>query len=141
MLYMGMGRTRDITTAFAVQGGRIAPVFDTADRATIVSLDDHGRTTRCEQPLEPPPARALLRLREGGVSALVCGAISRPMEQVAASCGLRLVSFVAGELDEVVRAWRDGRLDDGRFAMPGCRARRGRRTRRGRGGQNGYGNG
>jgi hypothetical protein len=57
------------------------------------------------------------------VRALVCGAISWPTQDMAAAYGIRVLSFVAGDLDRVIGAWFAGGLEDGTFVMPGCRGR------------------
>lgn len=120
--------------AFIVWRERIAPVFDTASTAVVVARDAEGRTTsRLEVLPGPSPALDLRRIKDMGVDTLVCGAMSRPMQQVAASCGLRVVCFVAGRTEDIVTAWLEGRLDSGRYAMPGCRGRRRRRSGKGRG--------
>jgi hypothetical protein len=66
------------------------------------------------------PSQKALRLAELGVDTLVCGAISRPLASMVAAYGIETVAFVAGDLTDVIQAWRDGTLGGGRFAMPGC---------------------
>jgi len=55
-----------------------------------------------------------------GGTGMVCGAISRPLQCLVASCGITVIPFVAGDLQEVIQAWLDGRIEDELFAMPGC---------------------
>ncbi|MDP2862869.1 MAG: hypothetical protein Q8N95_08765, partial [Desulfobacterales bacterium] len=55
-----------------------------------------------------------------GVGTLVCGAISRPLHGMVIASGIRVISFVAGDLRKVINAWLDGNLESGKFAMPGC---------------------
>jgi predicted Fe-Mo cluster-binding NifX family protein len=73
--------------------------------------------------------RKAARLADLGVDTLVCGAISRSMREVVAASGIRVISFVSGERDEVVRAWLGGGLDQPAFTMPGCGGRRRARVR------------
>jgi predicted Fe-Mo cluster-binding NifX family protein len=119
--------TGSMKTAFAHWENRIAPVFDTARRICVVESES-GRIVRETQETLPPdlPVRKALRLMELGVAALVCGAISRPIHGLVAAYGIRVVPFVAGDLREVIRAWLDGTLERGAFAMPGCCGRKGR---------------
>ncbi|RPJ42851.1 MAG: hypothetical protein EHM19_09800 [Candidatus Latescibacterota bacterium] len=118
-------------TAFAVWENRIAPVFDAAQRIRIVDFDD-GRVIReSEEPLEDEmPAGRALRLAELGVGTLICGAISRPLEEMVAANGIRVVPFVSGDLRTLIDAWLSGGFDGALFSMPGCR-RSDRRRRRG----------
>jgi predicted Fe-Mo cluster-binding NifX family protein len=117
--------TGKMKAAFATWNNRIAPVFDVAPVVSIVEAKD-GRLVG-----EPQEARLdgvlmnrVRRLVELGVDTLVCGAISRPLHDMVASQGVRLIPFVAGDLDKVVRAWLNGELAGGAFAMPGCYRRR-----------------
>ena len=63
-----------------------------------------------------------LRLAELGVSTLICGAISKSVNETVMSYGIRVIPFVAGELQDVVEVWLKGVLDQDCFAMPGCRS-------------------
>jgi len=120
--------TGPMKTAFAHWENRIAPVFDTARRICVVESES-GRVVRQTQETLPVelPVRKALRLMDLGVGVLVCGAISRPIHGLVAAYGIRVIPFVAGDLQEVIRAWLDGTLECGAFAMPGCFGRKGRR--------------
>jgi predicted Fe-Mo cluster-binding NifX family protein len=116
--------------AFPCWDGRIAPVFDTARDLHVVSTESGRVVSTSEEPLPSgPPGRKAARLSELGVETLVCGAISRPMQDAVASFGIRVVSFVSGERDEVVRAWLGGELARPAFTMPGCGGRQRARFR------------
>jgi predicted Fe-Mo cluster-binding NifX family protein len=107
--------------------GRVSPVFDVAAQVVLVDLDDEeddgGRRT--ESLGNTAPHDRARRLTELGVEVVVCGAISWLLEALLATSGIRVIPLVCGEVEEVVRAFRDGTLGDERFVMPGCR--RGRR--------------
>jgi predicted Fe-Mo cluster-binding NifX family protein len=70
------------------------------------------------------------RLAELGVGTLVCGAISRPFQEMVAAYGIRVIPFVAGDLSDVIEAWLSGNLESDIFVMPGYSGR-GRGRRRG----------
>ncbi len=107
--------------AFAIWNDRLAPVFDVARRMRVVEAEGGRIVGTADEmlPLEPPAARAL-RLAERGAQVLVCGAISRPLQELIESYGIKVIPFVAGEMEEIVRAWLEARLEGERFAMPGC---------------------
>ncbi len=118
--------------AFSIWNERIAPVFDVARHFWIIELADGritGQTGR-RFSTDDPDERAL-RLASMGVEQVVCGAISRHGCQALTEKGLKVVSFVAGELEQVVQACLCGSLDNGELAMPGCGRTGARRTRRG----------
>lgn len=113
-------------TAFAYWENRIAPVFDTARDLLLVESEEERITREERLPLadEPPLARTL-RLVELGIETLVCGAISRALQEMLLAYGIRVRGFVAGDLHEVVSAWLEGKMNQEVFAMPGCLGRGG----------------
>jgi predicted Fe-Mo cluster-binding NifX family protein len=126
-------RYKGMKTAFSCWKGRIAPVFDVAPEICLVETGVGGALVRATEnvPDGPPIAKAL-RLASLGAGTLVCGAISRPLSEAMQAEGIRVIAFVAGDMDEIIKAWAENRLGDGGFAMPGCcrRRRRGRRCSR-----------
>jgi predicted Fe-Mo cluster-binding NifX family protein len=108
-------------TAFVSWDNRIAPVFDTAQQIYIVETEA-GRIVSATQGYLPaePSVRKCLSLVEMGVAALVCGAISKPMQGLVAAYGIRVIPFIAGKLNDVVEAWLGGNLKQDFFTMPGC---------------------
>lgn len=113
--------------AFAIWGNRIAPVFDVARFIHLVEIEAGCilRETQ-ESLLNEMVAQKALRLAELKVGALVCGAISRPMQAMVAAYGIQVIPFVAGELHEIIQAWLSRDLERDTYTMPGC-CRRGRR--------------
>jgi predicted Fe-Mo cluster-binding NifX family protein len=107
--------------AFSCWGQRIAPVFDTAQQVHIIEVES-GRivSERRELLAHDLPMQKMLRLSELGVGALICGAISRPLQAMVAAHGIQVISFVAGETTDVIQAWLKGGLNGSAFAMPGC---------------------
>ncbi|MBW2558280.1 MAG: NifB/NifX family molybdenum-iron cluster-binding protein [Deltaproteobacteria bacterium] len=61
------------------------------------------------------------RLRELGIQVLLCGAISRPMEQMILASGIEITPFLRGRVDDVLSAYFSGRLIEPDFTLPGCR--------------------
>jgi predicted Fe-Mo cluster-binding NifX family protein len=113
--------------AFAVWNNRIAPVFDVAREVRLVEAES-GRIIRerDEKLLADSGPEKGRRLIELGVDTLVCGAISRLMLSQIAAYDIRVVSFVAGDIGEVMRAWLSGDFIKEAFTMPGCRRGGGR---------------
>ena len=112
----------------------MAPVFDTAERVLVVESDDGRLVSQAHETLPADdPYRKIERLAELGVETLVCGAVTREMQERLTARGIRFIPFVAGELETIVHAWRDGRLDEPVFAMPGCGRHWRNRCGRGRG--------
>ena len=107
--------------AFSVWNDRIAPVFDVARHLWIVKTESGVIAQQCKEAFpDAPSVGKAIRLVELGVNDLVCGAISRSLQDILSAYGLRIFPFVAGNLQEVVHAWLNGTLERPVFAMPGC---------------------
>ena len=108
-------------TAFSLWNERIAPVFDVARHIWIIDTTERqivGQTGR-RFSSDDPHERAL-RLSSLQVEQLVCGAITRTAYEALADRGIQVVSFVAGDIEQVIQAWLDDRLKNGDLTMPGC---------------------
>jgi len=105
--------------------GRVSPVFDVAGNVLVVEVDDGVEQARRDVvfDVEHPQGRAV-RLTEAGANVLVCGAISRPLEMAISAAGIDVIPQTCGEVERVLAAFIDGRLDQGAFLMPGCCGRR-----------------
>jgi len=122
--------------AMTVWNGRISPVLDAARSLLVVEMENGVASSRREEfVLGESVQEKLSRLEELGVETLVCGAVSRPLAKMIASRGIRLIPFVCGDSEEVLKAVAANRIPGTAFSMPGCgfgRRSRGRRGRRGR---------
>lgn len=116
--------------AVSVWKERIAPVFDVAQTMLLIETE-MSESTEPEQLAMPEPdsvdrGEYLARF---GVEELICGAISRCLYQQVEAQGIRVHGFLSGAMTDLIDAWRENRLDDVKFAMPGCQCRRrGQRT-------------
>jgi len=117
--------------AIPIWQSRVSPVFDAARRLLIVDVEEGRETARTEETIsEISPPRKARRLRELGVDVLICGAVSRPLAALIAQSGVRVVPWIAGDVEEVLKYYIDGRMPDPRFLMPGCGRYWGRGGRR-----------
>ncbi|MEA5097005.1 MAG: hypothetical protein VB032_00510, partial [Burkholderiaceae bacterium] len=66
------------------------------------------------------PLKNVARLTELEVGTLICGAISRPVQEMLKAREIRVIPFVAGKLFDVLDAWRAGEINGDLYAMPGC---------------------
>lgn len=108
--------------ALSVHKGNISTVFDAASDLLIVDSSGEARAGGLSYRfVASDPAGRAAELKDQGVGALICGAISRPMETHIASRGIVLYPFVRGGVDEIIDAYRANRLDQANFFLPGCR--------------------
>ncbi len=111
--------------AITTHDGRVSPVFDVARRLVLVDVEQGREATRKEEVLDQAnPAARAQRIAEIGVDVLICGAISRPLQDMLTSSGVQVTPWVCGSVEEVLQAFLCGRLSDASFLMPGCCGRR-----------------
>jgi predicted Fe-Mo cluster-binding NifX family protein len=122
--------------ALPINGERISPVLDVARRFLLVDVAPDSEVGRREARIEHQDLVAKAkRIVELGPHVLICGAISRPLETLLVSAGVRVIPNTCGAVDEVVAAFVSGRLTEQAFLMPGCTGRHRRFRRRHRGGR------
>ena len=110
--------------AVATWNGRVSPVFDVARQVQILDVEDGVVRTRHEEELPGTEPRAQVdRLTAMAPHVLICGAVSRSMEALLATTGIEVISFTAGEVEEVLAAWLAGSVSNPALSMPGCRGR------------------
>ena len=129
--------------ALTVWDGRVSPVFDVSREAVILTIDHGAVAARCSRNIETPTAALKVdRLMDLGIETLICGAISEPLHRELTARGVRVLGFVAGEIEEVIQAFIAGTLPAPGLSMPGCCAGQNRfRGGRGRGWRRGGGRG
>jgi len=104
--------------AIPTWNGRVSPVFDAAERLLIIDTKDKKECSRFETEISEKnfPARAM-RLKELGVETLVCGAISMPLLYMITNANIRVMPWVSGRAEHVLKAFLDEKLFQ--FLMPG----------------------
>jgi predicted Fe-Mo cluster-binding NifX family protein len=101
---------------------RVSPVFDTATRILIVDIEKDREVDRKELYLNAMSlTERVTILQKSGVSNVICGGISDILANMLSSAKIDLIGDIAGEIEQVLAAYRAKRLDDPRFLMPGAR--------------------
>ena len=114
---------------FSVWNNRIASVFDTASHVVLVEVESGCIMNESEGTLpDGSILEKILRLKDLSIGVVVCGAISREVQEQIVSYGIEVIPFVSGDLRRVIDGWLKGELDRDDFAMPGCCRGRGRRA-------------
>jgi predicted Fe-Mo cluster-binding NifX family protein len=106
--------------AIPIRDSSIATVADFAHVLMVVDYDNNvesGRNVIDFHRLIVPARVAVLD--DNGVTTLICGAISRPFATMVIHCGIELIPFMSGNVDEVITAYFSGDLANPRFFMPG----------------------
>lgn len=107
--------------AIPVMRGRVAPVLNWCSRVVIFPTTPEGEVGQefCAPELEPLERLQVLLAK--GVKILICGALSADLQRRATQLGFKVIPGVAGDIDAVVTAYRQNRLDQPEFWLPGCR--------------------
>jgi predicted Fe-Mo cluster-binding NifX family protein len=111
--------------------------LDTAGRCLLIDIVDGDEVGRQDAELTgQTPQMRVQCIAALNADVLICGAVSRPLLSALASTGIDVRPHVCGEIETILAALIDGRLDNDTFLMPGCCGRRrrgqGRRHRGGR---------
>lgn len=114
---------RAIVLAIPDHNGRVAPLFDVASRFLITNSKSPDEKSYLEAASYSGLSK-IDRLRETGVNVVICSAINMIYARALQSRGIDLVPGVIGEVDEIIDAFLNGRLNIDKFAMPGCAWRR-----------------
>ena len=106
--------------AMTVWEGWISPVFDVCRRGLILEIEGRNAVSSVDIDLDTTTPLQKIEILVGHeIDTLICGAISKPVYWEARSRGLRVISFVTGEVDEVIQAFVAGRLPTPALTMPG----------------------
>lgn len=111
--------------AIPVFRSRVAPVLNWCSTIRIFSEE----TTTLGREITLPNMSAFDRLKvlqDEGVQTVICGALSPDLLRYGESIGLQIIPGVAGEISDVIEAYRAEALDQPCFWIPGCRGRSGR---------------
>jgi predicted Fe-Mo cluster-binding NifX family protein len=111
------------TIAIPIFKSRVSPVFDTCTRLLLIDLEDNRQLSRKEFDLDNFSLRERLQLLEkNDVAVIICGGISDIFHAILSNSNILLISGICGNVDEVIKAHIDGRLNDPCFFMPGYKA-------------------
>ncbi|MFO8165445.1 MAG: NifB/NifX family molybdenum-iron cluster-binding protein [Thermodesulfobacteriota bacterium] len=112
--------------AIPTWNGRISPVFDTASRLLVVEIKEKSEVARFETDISEHflPGKTM-RLTGLEIDTLICGAISRPLAYMITTAGIKLIPWIAGQVEEILEAFLKDNLFDPQYIMPGCAGYRG----------------
>ena len=112
--------------AIPIFGPRVSPRFDYAPGLFLFNLEDNRVVESEKFSLQAwDRLQRLQKLRELGVNTLICGGIDGNSAQILSDYGIRVIAWVAGEADEAMRCFLQGKLRPGVELCARCR--RGRR--------------
>jgi NADH-quinone oxidoreductase subunit E len=106
--------------AIPIFESRVSPVLDVCNRMVVVDIDGTCEVRRDTISLgNADLAERIEIVAQRGIHKIICGGISDMMSKCLAARNIILISGIAGELEKVIRAFVDDKLDDACFNMPG----------------------
>ena len=110
--------------ALTVWENRISPVFDSTRMLLIVDTGSRGMADKQYVPFDcDSPFSRAAKLDDLGAGVLICGAISSSFADLIEARNIRIIPFIAGEVNEVVEAYLAGTPVIEKFRIPGHAAR------------------
>ena len=106
--------------AIPIFQSRISPVLDTCNDLALVDLPEAAALPRATVSLKSlnPGERAAVMARQG-VDKIICAGVSDLMTACIVSYGIRVISGLSGEVEQIIAAYQQDRLDQECFRMPG----------------------
>ncbi len=106
---------------------KISPVFDSARALLIAEIENKKIISRRCELFKPEMTHCLAdSLGKLEIDVLICGAISETPAKIIEACGINLIPFIGGNLEEVLLLYAKENRIKSIFLMPGCGRKRNR---------------
>ena len=108
--------------AVSIWEGKISPVLDTASTLLIVENETQTESSRFEANLfAQDMSQRCSFIRGLDLDVLICGAVSRQLAGMLKASGIKIISGISGQAEDVLKAYlKEGLLHSG-FFMPGSK--------------------
>ena len=109
-----------IRIAIPIFHNRVSPVLDTCTRLLITDFEGKDGVERREISFDLySPLERFEIVKKLNPDVIICCGISEVFDRMLQSAGIRLISGIAGDVEQVVEAFLCNRIDDPCFRMPG----------------------
>jgi len=99
------------TVAIPVFGNRIAPRFDCSVRTMLVNIKNNKVIKRASLFLYPTDLGLKTKaLISTGADVIICGGLTETCEKMLEKSGIKVISRVRGEVDEIISKFLTGKL-------------------------------
>jgi predicted Fe-Mo cluster-binding NifX family protein len=106
--------------ALTVWEDTVSTVCDFSSRLLVFDVIGHEVKNKSFVPFKNDHFPSKVNQLEAlGVDVLLCGAISRPLERMICSSGVKVIPWLRGFIEEVIAAYLVDGLSDDRFILPG----------------------
>ena len=116
-----VSKVKTMKVAVTVWEDRVSPVFDASRRLLIADIENAQVKDRSYVLFDSGlPSNLAKTLAELDVPVLICGAVSQVPANIISAGGIRLIPFIAGEVERVLEVYAKGNPLAPTFLMPGC---------------------
>jgi len=113
--------------AITILGNRFAPVFDVSGSLLILEICKNAIINSKIESLDTHNINLkFATIKMCGIDLLICGAISRRFQNKAQEYGIDLISFICGNIEDIINSYLSGKPLKQFFAMPGCSKQKGK---------------
>jgi len=111
-----------IRIAIPIFHHRVSPVLDTCTRLLIADFDQKACVERREIPFDIYSQSERFEIvKKLNPDVIICCGISDILDNLLQSTGVRLISGIVGDVEQVTEAFLGNRINDPCFRMPGYR--------------------
>jgi len=108
----------------SILGNRIGPVFDVSGSLLVLEIGNKSIISRKIKTLDAHDMNLKFNtMKMLGIDLLICGAISRRFQYKAQEYGIDLISFICGNIEDVIDSFLSEKPLNQFFSMPGCSRR------------------
>ena len=114
--------SRRVPTRVAIPrfGEAVAPCFEYSATITIFTVRGSQVIDQTDFRLKSrEPVDRVRLLRDQQVQTLICGGVQERFEYLVGACGIRVISWVSGNVDELLGLYLQGRLVPGTAPLSG----------------------
>ena len=109
-----------IRIAIPIFHNRVSPVLDTCTRLLIIDSEEKVDVEKREIPFDVYSQSERFEIVKNlNPDAIICCGISEVFDKMLQSADIRLISGIAGDVEQVTEAFLSNRIDDPQFRMPG----------------------
>jgi predicted Fe-Mo cluster-binding NifX family protein len=99
---------------------RVSPVLDSCQHMLLIDVENGVEVNRQMVYLgDIPLAERFDFIKNLGIITVICGGVSESFANMLTGSNVCLCNGIAGNVDEVITAFLDDRIDSPRFYMPG----------------------
>lgn len=109
------------TVAITVWNKIVSPVFDSSRCIILFDTNNHSTEIRLGDVSIPDK---YYQLKDRGIDTLICGAISKSSYTLFQTCCNRIIPWIGGPVDEIIRDYRNNIDISGKYFLPGCQHRK-----------------